>query len=50
MYGIAPINVKIHIKDGNVELIVTDISCNIKNFFYTGKNAVILDTLGKKAP
>jgi len=45
MYGVVPINVKVHIKDGNTELIVTDISCNIRNFFYSGKNAVILDGL-----
>lgn len=45
MYGVVPINVKVHIKDGNAELIVTDISCNIRNFFYSGKNAVILDGL-----
>lgn len=45
MYGVAPINVKIHIKDHTAELIVTDMSCNIKNFFYSGKNAVILNNL-----
>ena len=48
MYGVAPINVKVHIKDNNVELIVTDMCCSIKNFFYSGKNAVILDNLIKE--
>lgn len=49
MYGVAPINVKVQIKDHTAELIVTDISCNIKNFFYSGKNAVILDNLFKES-
>ena len=48
MYGVVPINVKIHIKNNTAELIVTDISCNIKNFFHCEKNAVILDNLFKE--
>lgn len=47
MYGVSPINVKIDIQDNTAQLIVTDISCNIKNFFHSGKNAVILDELIK---
>lgn len=49
MYGVAPINVKIIIKDNRAELIVTDMSCNIRSFFHSWKNAVILDQLLHKA-
>jgi hypothetical protein len=45
MYWVTPNNIKVHIKDTTAELIVTDISCNIKNFFHTGENVIILDTL-----
>ncbi|EKD24823.1 MAG: hypothetical protein ACD_80C00148G0001 [uncultured bacterium (gcode 4)] len=48
MYGVTPNNIKIHIKDNNAELIITDISCNIRNFFHSGKNAVALDELCQK--
>jgi hypothetical protein len=50
MNWITPNNIKIHIKENTADLTVTDISCSIKNFFNTEKNAVVLDTLGKKAP
>ena len=48
MYWVTPNNIKVHIKDTTAELIVTDISCNIKNFFHTGKNIIILDEIQKK--
>ena len=50
MNCITPNNIKLHIKGNIAELIVTDISCSIRNFFYAEKNAVVLDKLHKKTP
>ncbi|MCF7834939.1 hypothetical protein K9M48_02690 [Candidatus Gracilibacteria bacterium] len=48
MYGVTPINIKINIKDGTAYLVVTDISCNIRNLFYTGKNIIKIQELTNK--
>lgn len=48
MYWVKPINIKINIKDWTAYLIVTDISCNIKNLFYTWKNILKIKELAKK--
>ncbi len=48
MYGVTSNNVKIHINENIAELIVTDISCNIRSLFYTWKNAIILDNIQKE--
>ena len=45
MYGITPNNIKVQIKGNTAKLIITDISCNIKHLYYTGKNAVLLNEL-----
>ncbi len=45
MYWVTPINVKVKIRGNIANLIVTDMSCSIKKFFYSWKNAVILDKL-----
>lgn len=48
MYGITPNNIKVQIEGTTAKLIITDISCNIKYLYQTGKNALLLDTLAKE--
>lgn len=45
MYGITPNNIKVQIKENIAILIITDISCNIKHLYQTGKNALLLEQL-----
>lgn len=48
MYWVTSNNIKINIKWNTAKLIVTDISCNIKNLYHTEKNALLLNEMKKQ--